>query len=83
MGVVRPTMELFPWAWLFFLPFIIITSFAVLNFFIGIIVDSMQMAQKIEAAERGDLEPEPLTKVDLDRVMEKLDELDAKIREKS
>jgi hypothetical protein len=41
------------------------------------------MAQKIEAAERGDLEPEPLTKVDLDRVMEKLDELDAKIREKS
>ena len=46
MGVVRPTMELFPWAWAFFIPFIIITSFAVLNFFIGIIVDSMQIAQK-------------------------------------
>ena len=41
MGVVLPTMDLFPWAWTFFLPFIIITSFAVLNFFIGIIVDSM------------------------------------------
>ena len=24
MGVVRPTMELFPWAWIFFIPFIII-----------------------------------------------------------
>ncbi len=48
MGVVRPTMELFPWAWSFFIPFIIITSFAVLNFFIGIIVDSMQMVQKRE-----------------------------------
>ena len=31
---------------LFFIPFIIITSFAVLNFFIGIIIDSMQIAQK-------------------------------------
>ena len=48
MGLVRPIMELFPWAWSFFIPFIIITSFAVLNFFIGIIVDSMQIVQKQE-----------------------------------
>lgn len=45
MGIVRPTMQLFPHAWLFFVPFIIITSFAVLNLFIGIIVDAMQVAQ--------------------------------------
>ena len=51
MGVVRPTMEIFPWAWAFFIPFIIITSFAVLNFFIGIIVDSMQIAQKQDESE--------------------------------
>ena len=46
MGIVRPTMEYYPWAWLFFVPFIIVTSFAVLNLFIGIIVDAMQMAQQ-------------------------------------
>lgn len=46
MGIVRPTMELFPYAWLFFVPFIIVTSFAVLNLFIGIIVDAMQTAQE-------------------------------------
>lgn len=45
MGIVRPTLEIFPWAGLFFIPFIIVTSFAVLNLFIGIIVDAMQMAQ--------------------------------------
>ena len=44
MGIVRPTMELFPYAWAFFVPFIIVTSFAVLNLFIGIIVDAMQSA---------------------------------------
>jgi voltage-gated sodium channel len=42
MGIVRPVMEVFPLAWVFFVPFILITSFAVLNLFIGIIVDAMQ-----------------------------------------
>ncbi|MEM1307748.1 MAG: ion transporter, partial [Pseudomonadota bacterium] len=46
MGIVRPTMDLFPYAWLFFVPFIVITSFAVLNLFIGIIVDAMQTLPK-------------------------------------
>jgi len=39
--VVRPVMEVYPLSWVFFIPFIIITSFAVLNLFIGIIVDAM------------------------------------------
>ena len=42
MGIVRPVMEVYPMAWAFFLPFILITSFTVLNLFIGIIVDAMQ-----------------------------------------
>ena len=46
MGIVRPVMAHYPLAWLFFVPFIIITSFAVLNLFIGIIVDAMQVVQQ-------------------------------------
>jgi len=42
-GIVRPVMKEYEWAWAFFVPFILITSFAVLNLFIGIIVDAMQM----------------------------------------
>jgi voltage-gated sodium channel len=42
MGIVRPVMEVFPLAWIYFVPFILITSFAVLNLFIGIMVDAMQ-----------------------------------------
>ena len=75
MGVVRPTMDLFPWAWVFFLPFIIITSFAVLNFFIGIIVDSMQTAQKLEAEALGQNDDSPMTQRDLQELHAKLDEI--------
>ena len=42
MGIVRPVIIVYPLAWVFFVPFILITSFAVLNLFIGIIVDAMQ-----------------------------------------
>ncbi len=51
MGVVRPTMEIYPWAWVFFVPFIFITTFAVLNLFIGIIVDAMQSSHESDDKE--------------------------------
>ncbi|KZN66471.1 voltage-gated sodium channel [Pseudoalteromonas luteoviolacea CPMOR-1] len=71
MGIVRPTMELFPESWLFFVPFIIITSFAVLNLFIGIIVDAMQVMHDEEVKT----EQMSATKEDIDRLEAKLDEL--------
>lgn len=42
MGIVRPVMEQFPYAWSFFVPFIILATFTILNLFIGIIVSTMQ-----------------------------------------
>ncbi|PSM17281.1 MULTISPECIES: ion transporter [Nitratireductor] len=59
MGIVRPVMEVFPWAWLFFIPFIVSTTFTVLNLFIGIIVSAMQEEHDAEAtAERQALQSE-------------------------
>ena len=43
MGIVRPVMDVYPHAWAFFVPFIIVTSFTVLNLFIALIVNSMQV----------------------------------------
>ncbi len=51
MGVVRPVMVEFPLAWLFFVPFILVTSFTVLNLFIGIVVDAMQRQHESGDAE--------------------------------
>jgi voltage-gated sodium channel len=45
MGIARPVMEVFPLAWLFFVPFVVVTSFTVLNLFIALIVNSMQAVQ--------------------------------------
>ncbi len=45
-NIVSPTLEFFPWALFFFIPFIVITTFAVLNLFIGVIVDSMETIRR-------------------------------------
>lgn len=45
MGIVRPIMEVHPFAWLFFVPFVLVSAFVVLNLFIAIIVNSMQEEQ--------------------------------------
>lgn len=49
--IAEPTMEHYPWAWVFFITFIIVATFAVLNLFIGIIVDAMKMVHDEEDAE--------------------------------
>ncbi|MCU0830882.1 MAG: ion transporter [Rhizobiaceae bacterium] len=49
MGIVRPVMEVHPHAWAFFIPFILCTTFTVLNLFIGIVVSAMQAEHEAAA----------------------------------
>jgi voltage-gated sodium channel len=67
MGIVRPVMEKFPYAWAFFVPYIVVTTFAVLNLFIGVVVNAMQTehqkALEEEMAAERDMMHEETTNV--------------------
>tara|TARA_R110000850_G_scaffold37503_10_gene98821 strand:+ start:5326 stop:6114 length:789 start_codon:yes stop_codon:yes gene_type:complete len=54
MGIVRPVMEVYPLAWMFFVPFIMVTTFAVVNLLVGLIVNSMQDAHQEESVASTD-----------------------------
>jgi len=52
MGISRPVMAQYPFAWLFFVPFILVATFTMLNLFIAIIVNAMQtFTEQDHAAE--------------------------------
>jgi len=51
MGISRPVMEQFPYAWAFFIPFILVATFTMLNLFIAIIVNAMQSYSEAEHQE--------------------------------
>ena len=55
MGIVRPVMAEFPYAWIFFIPFILVATFTMLNLFIGIIVDTMQTMHGAQHEEEREL----------------------------
>lgn len=54
MGIARPVMEQFPYAWAFFVPFILIATFTMLNLFIAVIVNAVQSMHDEEHKEEHD-----------------------------
>ena len=82
MGIVRPVMELFPWAWTFFVPFILVTSFAVLNLFIGIIVDAMQSqnTEKEKSATEAKLKQEASLQKEMSLLRKEIKELNTRLK---
>ena len=74
MGIVRPVMEVYPYAWAFFVPFIMVTTFAVVNLLVGLIVNSMQDAHQAEDNERTDAYR--------DEVLARLDAIEASLKKK-
>ncbi|MFN3826144.1 MAG: ion transporter [Micavibrio sp.] len=53
-NIAAPTMAVYPWSWVFFVVFIVVTSFAVLNLFIGVIVDAMNIIHEEEGKDSGE-----------------------------
>jgi len=73
MGIVRPVMVEYPYAWAFFLPFILVTTFAVVNLLVGLIVNSMQDAH----SEEGNA----ATDAYRDEVLAKLDAIEKRLED--
>lgn len=71
MGIVRPVMREFPYAWAFFVPFILVTTFAVVNLIVGLVVNSMQDAHHVEA--------DKMTHSFRDEVIERLKEIERRV----
>ncbi len=52
MGISRPVMEVYGWAWIYFVPFVLISSFIIMNVVVGIVVNSISEVQEQLARER-------------------------------
>ena len=64
--IARSVMEVYPIAWLFFVSFILVSTFTMLNLFIAVVVTSMQSEHAREVdAERTDASPETDLRLEL------------------
>lgn len=91
MGIARPVIEVFPYAYLFFIPFVLMSSFVVLNVFIAIVVNGMNDAkEKNEFIDKSikyntynkihNLNSDNIASIDNSELEKELDELYIKIK---
>jgi voltage-gated sodium channel len=64
MGIVRPILQVYPLAWVFFVTYILISTFTMLNLFIAVVVNAMQAehAREFDAENRRVAEHAPTDK---------------------
>ena len=55
MGISRPVMEVFSWAWLYFVPFVLCTSFLIMNVVVGIVVNAISEVSESQADEEKEM----------------------------
>jgi len=80
MGIVRPVMEQFPGAWMVFVPFILMTSFAVINLFIAVIVNAMTEQSQAESAALKE-EMHTVTEAEASALMQRMEALQRQMDE--
>jgi voltage-gated sodium channel len=77
MGIVRPIMEVHPYAWVYFVPFIFIVTFIMINLIIAIVVDAMNEIKEEEQTHIIDEihTSEDHTKVEVEKLRAEIAEL--------
>ena len=80
MGIVRPVMEQYPGAWMVFVPFILMTSFAVINLFIAVIVNAMTEQSQAESAALKE-EMHAVTEAEASALMQRMEALQRQMDE--
>lgn len=62
--IARPIIEMYPAAWLYFIPFIILTAFIMLNIILGIILDTIEESRQAERVQPGSTSVQLATELD-------------------
>ena len=83
-GLMRPMLEKHPYAWLFFIPFVLVSAFIVLNMFIGVVVSALETERDAERVRKQEGSTTLSAAIgnaaaDLARVSESLDSLRARV----
>jgi len=82
MGIARPVLEIYPYAWIYFVIYILIVTFIMVNLFIGLIVDAIFT---IKGSEKEELEKQSENLQEIDTAIGdeqlKIQQLQAEVQE--
>ncbi len=53
-GILRPLLQEVPWAWVYFVSFVLLGTFIVFNLFIGVIVNNVDKVNQLESGNTAE-----------------------------
>ena len=84
MGIARPVIALFPYAWIFFVSYILFSSFLVLNIVLGVVLTSISESEKHEPQDNNSgNDPSQSLKEEISKLKLQLDKVLSLIDKKS
>ncbi len=77
MGIARPVMEVYPSAWIFFITFVLIATFIMINLIIAVVVDAMAELNSEEESNIKDtiIKKDNCTKTEIENLRIEIKEL--------
>ncbi len=87
MGISRPVMDVFPYAWAYFVPFVLTSSFIMMNVIVGIVVNAIsevaegKKKNQKESEVTSDKDRDTLLKEEIALVKEHLEQLEKMLQE--
>jgi len=86
MGIARPVMKVYPWAWMYFVPFVMISSYIVLNVVVGVVVNATSdISEDDNISKKDKIKAKKVTNTELSEQINELKEhilrLEAKLEE--
>ncbi|MBO6231246.1 MAG: ion transporter [Ruminiclostridium sp.] len=82
MGISRPVMEVFDYAWAYFVPFVLISSFVMMNVVVGIVVNAISEVAEFNKKEEHEENGTAEIKAEIDAVREHLAKLEDMLAKK-
>ena len=80
MGIARPVIEVIPLAWLYFVPFVMLSAFIVVNVVVGIIVGTIDEANS-ELSKRETIKNADSLESEFIKLKEQIDKVETLIKE--
>lgn len=83
MGISRPVMEVFPVAWVYFITFVLISSFIVMNVVVGIVVNSISEVTTEEKHSEGSADEKSDISGEIKALKEHIEKLESLIEKQN
>ena len=82
MGIVRPVLAKYPYAWILFVPFIISVTYTIMNLFIGIMVSTISDVKDLKEGSAPDTQDDSSEeeKVDMNTLIAEIRELRKEVK---